>query len=78
MAYSAGECHLAENTVAAYRRDLTHFFEWLQHRSIPELSIRDLARLCWLAPRPQPGPPPASPGTSSLSRSFSATCNSKA
>ncbi len=41
--YSAGECHLAENTVAAYRRDLTHFFDWLQGRSIPELSIRDLA-----------------------------------
>jgi integrase/recombinase XerD len=43
VVYSAGECHLAENTVAAYRRDLVHFFEWLQRRSIPELSIRDLA-----------------------------------
>jgi integrase/recombinase XerD len=29
VAYAAGECHLAENTVAAYRRDLHHFFEWL-------------------------------------------------
>ena len=29
VAYSAGECHLAENTVAAYRRDLTRFFVWL-------------------------------------------------
>ena len=43
MAYAAGECHLAENTVAAYRRDLAHFFEWLEGRPIPELSIRDLA-----------------------------------
>jgi len=41
--YSAGECHLAENTVAAYRRDLQRFFEWLDGRSIPKLSIRDLA-----------------------------------
>jgi integrase/recombinase XerD len=49
VAYSAGECHLADNTVAAYRRDLTHFFEWLEHRSIPELSIRDLADyVAWL------------------------------
>lgn len=43
VAYTAGECHLAENTVAAYRRDLTRFFEWLQGRSIPALDIRDLA-----------------------------------
>ena len=43
VAYAAGECHLAENTVAAYRRDLEHFFEWLQRRDIPDLSVRDLA-----------------------------------
>ncbi len=41
--YSAGECHLAENTVAAYRRDLARFFEWLAGRSIVKLSIRELA-----------------------------------
>jgi integrase/recombinase XerD len=41
--YAAGECHLAENTVAAYHRDLKRFFEWLAGRSIPELTIRDLA-----------------------------------
>ena len=41
--YSAGECHLAENTVAAYRRDLVRFLVWLEGRSIPKLSIRDLA-----------------------------------
>jgi integrase/recombinase XerD len=43
VAYAAGECHLAENTVAAYRRDLEHFVEWLQQRDILGLSIRDLA-----------------------------------
>ncbi len=32
VVYSAGECHLAENTVAAYRRDLVHFFEWLAEK----------------------------------------------
>ena len=41
--YAAGECHLAENTVAAYRRDLVRFFEWLGGRPVPALSIRDLA-----------------------------------
>jgi len=41
--YAAGECHLAANTVAAYRRDLRRFHEWLAGRSIPALSIRDLA-----------------------------------
>jgi integrase/recombinase XerD len=47
--YSAGECHLSENTVAAYRRDLKHFFEWLDRRRIPDLTIRDLANyMTWL------------------------------
>jgi integrase/recombinase XerD len=40
--YSAGECHLAENTVAAYRRDLRRFFEWLDGRHVPALTIQDL------------------------------------
>jgi integrase/recombinase XerD len=49
VAYAGGECHLSANTVAAYRRDLVHFFEWLQGRSIPKLSIRDLADyVSWL------------------------------
>jgi len=34
--YAAGECHLAENTVAAYRRDLVRFFEWLDGRGKAE------------------------------------------
>ncbi len=41
--YSAAECHLAENTVAAYHRDLRRFMEWLDGRGIDKLTIRDLA-----------------------------------
>ncbi|MDZ7617448.1 MAG: site-specific integrase, partial [Patescibacteria group bacterium] len=41
--YVSGECRLAENTVAAYRRDIRRFTEWLAGRRIAELSIRDLA-----------------------------------
>lgn len=41
--YAGRECHLADNTLAAYRRDLERFFLWLAGRSIPDLSIRDLA-----------------------------------
>ena len=41
--YASGECHLAENTVAAYRRDLRRFFVWLGGRVIATLTIRDLA-----------------------------------
>ncbi len=42
-AYSSGECHLSENTVAAYRRDLARFLKWLGERRIVELSVQDLA-----------------------------------
>lgn len=41
--YSRSECHLSANTVAAYRRDLAKFLEWLGQRKVQELSIRDLA-----------------------------------
>lgn len=41
--YVTGEAQLSENTVAAYRRDLLRFFEWLAGRSIPALGITDLA-----------------------------------
>lgn len=50
--YAAGECHLSENTVAAYRRDIRRFFAWLERRRIPDLSIRDLADYAnWLHDR---------------------------
>lgn len=52
VAYAADECHLSENTVAAYGRDIRRFFTWLEGRSIPALSIRDLADyVAWLHAR---------------------------
>jgi integrase/recombinase XerD len=41
--YLSGECHLAENTVAAYHRDMKHFWEWRGNRIISHLTIRDLS-----------------------------------
>ncbi|MCG8585514.1 MAG: site-specific tyrosine recombinase XerD [Pirellulales bacterium] len=41
--YLASECRLAANTVAAYRRDLARFHEWLGSRQAKELSIRELS-----------------------------------
>ena len=43
VAYCSNECHLAENTVAAYRRDLARFTTWCGTRKIPSLSVRELA-----------------------------------
>ena len=40
--YLRSECHLAENTVQAYRRDLEHMKEWLDGRSPTVLGISDL------------------------------------
>lgn len=41
--YLRSECHLADNTVEAYDRDLKRFFEWLGSRRIAELKVSDLA-----------------------------------
>lgn len=41
--YLRSECHLAENTVAAYRRDIRRFREWLDGRRIPDLTISELS-----------------------------------
>jgi integrase/recombinase XerD len=41
--YLRSECHLAENTVQAYRRDLTHMGEWLQGRSPTRMGVRELS-----------------------------------
>ncbi len=47
--YLHAECHLAENTVAAYRRDLARFLRWLAGRALPQLTIQDLAQYpAWL------------------------------
>ena len=43
MRYLRSECHLAENTVLAYDRDLRRFFAWLAGRRIEGLSISELA-----------------------------------
>lgn len=41
--YLTNECHLAANSVAAYRRDLRRFFEWLKDRPLAQLSVKELA-----------------------------------
>jgi integrase/recombinase XerD len=41
--YLRTECHLAENTVAAYGRDLRRFDAWLGERDFRTLAIRALA-----------------------------------
>ena len=41
--YLRSECHLAENTVQAYRRDLVHMNQWLAGRSPIKVTVRDLA-----------------------------------
>jgi integrase/recombinase XerD len=43
LEYLRTECHLAVNTIAAYRRDLTRFGEWLGGRAAAKLSVRDLS-----------------------------------
>lgn len=50
VAYLQGECHLADNTVAAYRRDLRRFNVWLAGRPFASLGVTDLAGYAsWLA-----------------------------
>src|SRR3954454_9599706 len=41
--YLRTECHLAENSVVAYERDLRRFFNWLSGRRIAGLSISELS-----------------------------------
>lgn len=50
--YLRSECHLSENTVVAYHRDLRRFYVWVAGRRIPQLSIQDLADYAqWLHKR---------------------------
>lgn len=47
--YLASECRLADNTVAAYRRDVRRFQKWLGQRSVRALTIADLSDyVAWL------------------------------
>jgi integrase/recombinase XerD len=49
LEYLRTECHLANNTLAAYTRDLKHFREWLEGRNPAQLSVRELADfIAWL------------------------------
>ena len=41
--YLQRECHLSENTVAAYRRDLQRFELWRGNRSVQQLKVADLS-----------------------------------
>jgi integrase/recombinase XerD len=41
--YLRTECHMATNTVEAYRRDLARFFKWLGSRRMQSLSVSELA-----------------------------------
>lgn len=47
--YLRTECHLADNSVAAYTRDIDRFRSWLGNRRIPQLTVRDLSGfVSWL------------------------------
>ena len=41
--YLRSECHLAENSVMAYQRDVTRFLKWLGNKSIPQLTVSQLS-----------------------------------
>src|SRR3954466_12283423 len=50
--YLRSECHLADNSVAAYERDLGHFFDWLRGRRIAGMTVSELADYpAWLNAR---------------------------
>lgn len=44
LAYLKGECHLADNTIAAYGRDLKKFVAWLGKRRLEKISVDDLTQ----------------------------------
>lgn len=48
--YIKNECHLAQNTVDAYRRDLIRFSTWLGNRRVESLDVKDLSDYAgWLS-----------------------------
>ena len=50
--YLRSECHLSENTVAAYHRDMRRFYGWLAGRRVRQLTIQELADYAgWLHER---------------------------
>ncbi len=50
--YLRSECHLAENTVGAYHRDVNRFYDWLGPRNPKDLTISELSDfVAWLHSR---------------------------
>jgi len=43
IAYLRGECHLAQNSILAYGRDLTRFLGWVKSRPLGSLTVHDLS-----------------------------------
>jgi len=43
LAYLRGECHLSENTIAAYGRDMKRFAQWVGRRPFGGLTVQDLS-----------------------------------
>ena len=43
VSYLKSECHLADNTVAAYRRDIQRFGAWLDGRRVQTITVQDLS-----------------------------------
>lgn len=47
--YLRTECHLAENTVLAYGRDIQRLFQWLAGRRVQSIRLKDLSEyVAWL------------------------------
>ena len=42
LEYLRSECHLSANTIAAYGRDMTRFFDWLGERALSRVAVGDL------------------------------------
>jgi integrase/recombinase XerD len=52
LRYLRSECHLAENTVKAYGRDLDHFIAWIGGRRLQGMHVSELAGYAsWLRER---------------------------
>ena len=76
--YLRSECHLAENTVVAYHRDLRRFYAGWPAARFAQLTIQDLADYAGWLHRTTSWRRPASPGTWCRCGSSFATCSSKA
>lgn len=64
--YLRSECHLSENTVAAYGRDLKKLFSWLGSNSLSRLKLADLGEFIAVLQKDKLAP-------SSISRAIVAT-----